>query len=126
MTITHSPPLAPMTATVRLATLVVENCLARVDTGAWNLENMVTVIRRGEMSGMADTESGTEAAALRSREKWLKIQFHNLTRSWHAATLAHHCTAAESSSVKFIFVDCQNKTRVIIRKLKEKYEYFIF
>ena len=46
MTITHSPPLAPMTATLRLATLVVENCLARVDTGAWNLENMM--IRRDE------------------------------------------------------------------------------
>ena len=44
MTITHSPPLAPMTATLRLATLVVENCLARVDTGAWNLENIVIVI----------------------------------------------------------------------------------
>ena len=49
MTITHSPPLAPMTATVRLATLVVENCLARVDTGAWNLENMMMVIRRDEI-----------------------------------------------------------------------------
>ena len=48
MTLTHSPPLAPMTATVRLATLVVENCLARVDTGAWNLENMMMVIRRRE------------------------------------------------------------------------------
>ena len=48
MTLTHSPPLAPMTATVRLATLVVENCLARVDTGAWNLENMLMVIRREE------------------------------------------------------------------------------
>ena len=39
-----------MTATVRLATLVVENCLARVDTGAWNLENMMMVIRRDEIS----------------------------------------------------------------------------
>ena len=38
-----------MTATVRLATLVVENCLARVDTGAWNLENMMMVIRRDEI-----------------------------------------------------------------------------
>merc|ERR1719205_380025 len=43
------PPLAPMTATVRLATLLVENCLARVDTGAWNLENIVNV-RRGGIS----------------------------------------------------------------------------
>ena len=57
-----------MTATVRLATLLVENCLARVDTGAWNLENIVIVIRRGEMSEMADTESGTGAAVLHLTE----------------------------------------------------------
>ena len=49
---------------------------------------------RWDMSGMADTESGTEAAALRSREKWPQSQFHNLTNSWRAATGAQ-CTAAE-------------------------------
>jgi len=40
---TTLPPLAPMTATWRLATGVVENCLAAMAKGCWNLENILTL-----------------------------------------------------------------------------------
>ena len=46
---------------VGLVTLLVENCLARVDTGAWSLENIVSVTHRGEMSEVADMGLGTRA-----------------------------------------------------------------
>ena len=46
MSLSASPPLAPITATLRWAAWVVENCRAMAETGAWNLENILTLVLR--------------------------------------------------------------------------------